>query len=103
MQSLNFGVLPVSTHSGEKWDVRYRQLFSNIGIIDPAGIILLSSPGASLIVTSSLLAGGGDTRQMKFILGLWIEMVAGMGLGTTGVPVAVAGNYRERERERGLG
>ena len=33
---------------------------------------------------------------MKFILGLWIEMVvAGMGLGTTGVPVA--GNYRERE------
>ena len=28
---------------------------------------------------------------MKFILGLWIEMV---GLGTTGVPVA--GNYRER-------
>ena len=32
---------------------------------------------------------------MKFILGLWIEMVvAGMGLGTTGVPVA--GNYRER-------
>ena len=37
---------------------------------------------------------------MKFILGLWIEMVvAGMGLGTTGVPVA--GNYRERERSGG--
>ena len=24
---------------------------------------------------------GGDTRQMKFILGLWIEMVAGRDLG----------------------